>query len=580
MAPTVTRWLGLLTAALARAPMLTPASLVRVYLLAVGGCSMVFYLVPLEHYDHHVILPASLAAFAGLPLARHERLQPWLVHGVTAFVVPLLLYMASRTGGIHSHVLVWLCVLPAALMLLRGVGAALVWAAINLMGLAMLYLASAKGLFNPGQLVTEHALPWALMNKVLVLCGLLVVVLIYDHQYRCRRRGIDQQNLELRRVHRTLMQTQTHKDEFLAAMSHELRTPMNAILGFNGVLCQEFSDQPDHLEMAGHIRRSTERLLRVVNDILDFSQLAAGRLSLHQTDFDLHDMLRQAIAAHTPQAQDKGLACSLEMAEGLPQHVHGDRQRLRQVIDNLLENAIRFTSRGQVCLRAGHSADKLRFEVQDTGCGIAPDRHSEIFSAWESADLQAPWNCQGTGLGLALCERLLRLQSGRIGVSSQPGQGALFWFELPRQAASRPMPTPSSAPELPSGRPLRILVVDDNDINLMVASLQLRNLWPRAEIVLADSGRQALELMAQQDFDLALIDVLMPEMDGLALTARIRALPGRHKANMPIVALTANHQPAEQARCLAAGMDAVACKPIEPQALRQCVGLALQKERT
>lgn len=583
MRGTVARWLNRFAGDPdGRAPMLAPQTLTGIYLLAVGAYSLVFYLVPPGYYDRNANLLTSVVAFLALPLVRHARLQPWLVHGLTALTAALLLYLSGRTGGINSHALVWLCMLPISVLLLRGMGAALAWIGIQLLGLAGMYLASARGLVSPVNVVSADAVPWALMNHVLVLTGLLLAVLLYDLQHRRQKRDIERRNAELRQVHQTLIETRAHKEEFLAAVSHELRTPMNAILGFNGVLRQALSQQPEHLEAADHIRHATERLLRVVNDILDFSQLEAGRLMLHRTDFDLHAMLRETVDAHAVHASKKGLTCTLECAADLPAHVRADRQRLLQVIDKLLDNAIRFTDRGGVRLHASLRAGRLRFEVQDSGCGIAPERLPGIFNGLQPLTTPPAGLPEGAGLGLGLglCERLVRLQSGEIGVSSEVGRGTLFWVEVPCERAALPVPAAPAMHAVPADAPLKILLVDDNTLNLMVARLQIGKLWPHADITRAGSGPQALQQLQAQDFDLALIDMLMPGMDGPELTTRIRQLPQRSKADLPIVGLTANSHPQEIERCLTAGMDAVARKPIDPEKLVHCVNLALQRRRT
>lgn len=557
----------------------TRRTILLIYLLAVGLESMVFYLFSPGYYDRQANLLVSVLALLLLPTLLVKWLFPVVVHGLTVITMALLFYIASQSGGINSTALVWLTVLAVPVLLLLGPVSTLLWIALQMVGLLVLWRGSLAGSFDPNTHMTEQAIPWAMMNHVLTLSSLMLAVFVYDHMHRHQLRQIDRRNADLRKIHEALIQAQAHKDEFVAAVGHELRTPMNAILGFNGVLRQELADRPEQVEVVDHIRRSTTHLLQVVNDILDFSQLQAGRLALHRSDFDLAGLLRETVAPHQQRAADKGLTLAWHIHPQLGVRVHADRRRLQQVLDNLLDNAVKFTAQGGVQLRAlPAAAQQVRFEVQDTGRGIAPQRQAHIFHRFEHADVQTNRAYGGTGLGLTLCERLVHLQGGRIGVQSQPGQGALFWFELslPLAQHSAPAPPPQAVPE---HTPLRILLVDDNAVNLMVAQLQLRKLWPNAQITPATSGAEALHLLDAQGFDLALVDMIMPGMDGMQLTRQVRQQFAQPTAGMPIVALTANTHPAERERCLAAGMDEVLHKPIDSAELVRTVGALFSKAR-
>jgi len=557
---------------------LTRNSILALYLVAVALNSWVFFLFPPGYYDRHANLLVSVLALLLLPASRMARFFPWVVHGLTAITVALVLYIASQSGGINSTALVWLTVLAVPVLLLLGPFATLVWIGIQLVCLLGLWMGSSHGGLHPETHMSPQAVPWAMMNHVLTLASLMMAVYVYDHLHKQQLREIDGRNADLRKIHEALIQAQAHKDEFVAAVGHELRTPMNAILGFNGVLREELADRPEQVEVVDHIRRSTTHLLQVVNDILDFSQLQAGRMPLRQIDFDLHALLDEAIARHQPRAQEKGLTLALETDPQLPQHVHADRQRLQQVLGNLLDNAVKFTAQGGVTLRVAPAGARIRFEVEDSGRGIAPDRQAHIFRRFEHADVQTNRAYGGTGLGLTLCERLVQLQGGQIGVRSQPGQGALFWFELPLLPAVQAVPAPQPD-TLPADAPLQILLVDDNAVNLMVAQLQLQKIWPNARITPAASGPEALRLLDAQGFDLALVDMVMPGMDGMQLTRQVRAQFAQITAHMPIVALTANTHPAERERCLAAGMDDVLHKPIDSAELLRSVSALLARAR-
>ncbi len=558
---------------------LTRRSILAIYLIAVCLDSLVFYLFSPGYYDRNANLLVSVLALLLLPTLRIPQLFAWVVHGLTAITVALVLYIASQSGGINSTALVWLTVLAVPVLLLLGPSPTLLWIVIQQLCLLGLWLASMNGGLHPDTHMSAKAVPWAMMNHVLTLVSLMVAVYVYDHLHRHQLREIDSRNADLRKIHEALIQAQAHKDEFVAAVGHELRTPMNAILGFNGVLREELADRPEQVDVVDHIRRSTTHLLQVVNDILDFSQLQAGRLALRKTDFDLRELLNETLAHHRPRADEKGLALVLQTDPQLVQGVHADRKRLQQVLGNLLDNAIKFTAQGRVTLRAKPEGECLRFEVEDTGRGIALDRQAHIFRRFEHADVQTNRAYGGTGLGLTLCERLVQMQGGQIGVRSQPGQGALFWFELPLVPALQATPAPQPA-TLPANLPLQILLVDDNAVNLMVAQLQLQKIWPNARITPAASGPEALRLLDAQGFDLALVDMVMPDMDGMQLTRQVRQQFAQITARMPIIALTANTHPVERERCLEAGMDDVLHKPIDTAELLRCVSALLARERT
>ena len=552
--------------------------MLTIYLVAVGLNSLVFYLFPPGYYDRNANLFLSILCLLLLPTPRSQRLYPYVVHGLTVMSALLVLYIASQSGGINSNALVWLTVLAVPVLLLLGPRATVAWIGVLLLALLAVWAATAQGPIHPTTQMSAQAIPWAMMNHALALISLMVAVYVYDHLNRQQLRSVDQRNADLQKTHEALILAQAHKDEFVAAVGHELRTPMNAILGFNGVLRQELADRPEQVEIVDHIRRSTSHLLQVVNDILDFSQLQAGRLQLHLADLDLAALLSETVARHQERAREKGLV--LQAHTDIPDalHVRADRQRLQQVLNNLLDNAIKFTAQGRVDLRVRWAGARLRFEVQDTGRGIAPDRQAHIFHRFEHADVQTNRAYGGTGLGLTLCERLVQLQGGEIGVHSQPGQGALFWFELPLAVVHPALP-PRPTQELPSDEPLHILLVDDNAVNLMVAQLQLRKIWPKANISSADGGPQALRLLDAQTFDLALVDMIMPGMDGMQLTHQARTQFGHRVAHMPIIALTANTHPTERERCLAAGMDAVLHKPIDSAELVRVVSALVREAR-
>lgn len=546
--------------------------MLTIYLILVSGTTFFGYcFTPLEPVAQ-ANLVVSVLAVCLFAVVRIRAIFEYLVHAVTALTVMLIVYTAMYTGGINSTAVVWLNVLSVPVLLMLGRAATVVWIGIMLLAILGLTAMTWWGIVGSHVEVSSSVVTWAYLNHVLALLNLMMGVRIYEHLHKVQLRKLNQRNDELKATHEALIRAQAHKDEFVAAVGHELRTPMNVILGFNGVLRRELADEPEPLAVVGHIRRSTEHLLQVVNDILDFSQLQAGKMCLNRVDFALQTLQDELQQRNGEKAHNKGLALHFERDADLPARVHGDPNRLLQILNNLVDNAIKFTHQGSVTVRMKAQGERIRLEVQDSGRGIPRERQVHIFRRFEHADEQTNRAFGGTGLGLTLCEKLVTLHGGQIGVHSHEGSGACFWFEIPLQAAQSIDPRVALTDDNLSDEALSILVVDDNKVNLMVAQLQLQKCWPNARITTVDSGAQALSLIDQQLFDVALIDMIMPDMDGMQVTRQIRQQFPAIAARMPILALTANTNPVDRERCLAAGMNEVLHKPMDTVVLMRTVG--------
>ncbi|WP_165772309.1 ATP-binding protein [Niveispirillum lacus] len=359
------------------------------------------------------------------------------------------------------------------------------------------------------------------------------------------------------------------KTEFLATVSHELRTPLNAVIGFADLLLT--ADLPES-ERRRYIRLQAEAgrtLLAVINDVLDFAKVDAGHLQLEEIPTDTVGMLQTCAELVRPMAQEKGLTLRINLSPALPPWLMLDPTRVRQVVLNLLNNAVKFTQAGSVSLTADTVGDDtgrwLRILVEDTGIGIAPERQTQLFEPFHQADASTARRYGGTGLGLAICKRLVGLMGGRLGLFSDAGRGSQFWIEIPLCPADPPahapaLPTAAAGEGGPPTRSLHVLVAEDLPVNQLLVRAILERAGHRVDIAI--DGGAAVEAVQRQIYDLVLMDVQMPGMDGLEATKVIRALPSA-AGRIPIVALTANALPSEVERCRKAGMDDHIAKPIE-----------------
>jgi signal transduction histidine kinase/ActR/RegA family two-component response regulator len=413
-----------------------------------------------------------------------------------------------------------------------------------------------------------------LLAPIIVIHGLAIIQLTRINGGHTRAMFVDQlamqeQSEDLRKARDAAEKAGAAKMSFLANMSHEIRTPLNGIMGLAEIL-RASTPTPEQSMLLSDIGRSGAHLMAILNDILDTAKVTSGKLTLEQAPFDLPLLIRDLVAPAMALAEARELKFQLELAPGLPQHVEGDLVRIRQVVSNLLTNAVKFTEAGNIRLEVKPAhAGWIRFDVSDTGIGLSAEQQAGLFQEFYQADSSTTRKFGGTGLGLSISRRLAELMGGRLWVESCLGEGSTFRFELPLPEAA-PVGTihrdASLVTRLPQG--LRVLVAEDNAINRKVTGTIVSRAG--AQVDIAVNGKEAVELHQANPYDVILMDCQMPELDGYQATVRIRSMDGAASL-VPIIGVTANAFQEDKERCFSAGMNGYVAKPLTRQSLLEAI---------
>ena len=520
------------------------------------------------------VMVVALVIFSTMLAWRFLKLPLLWAQNIYQFnLVAVILYNAWFMGGLSSPVMVWLGIVPVLpLFTARSRVWVYVWMFFSFSSVVGLYIIQVTGILPMLPHDTAEGLAFRGMMYAMLLLTQLSLIYSVDMLSESTLRHISRTNTRLNLLSVDLQKANAHKDQFLAMVSHEMRTPLNAVMGYLSLMSTDKRLPEDAVDFVKGAQNSAAHLLTVINDLLDFSQIQKGRVVLNPQVFNLNVMLHKTHGIFKPRASDLGLDYKLIISPDLPEWVRGDQHRLAQIIINLLGNALKFTDKGHVTTQVDYKATSehdgvLVVRVIDSGRGIALEAQQKIFEPFvqlTQADGQsAPRDAlRGNGLGLSITRTLVNSHDGTIDLHSEVGMGSEFRISIPLTVAPAP---PKSVPalELIDHSSVKLLIVDDHAVNRMVATATIQRSMPNAQIDQAENGTQGLEKMSTTLYDLVLLDLVMPDIDGIEVMRRVRGSLVPPYRDVQVVALTANVAEEALKTCLSVGISEVMPKPFD-----------------
>lgn len=516
---------------------------------------------------------ASITASAMLVLAPFlyiMRVSIKLIIHLTLTVCSLCaMYIASQTGGVMSVQLAWLLFAPMMPLRLISTKAGMTWMVICL----SIYL--GMGLVDESHWVAAMPPPsedfqtWTVLQRMMLCMGMLALPWFYAKSYRHSIAVMRQHNKVIHQKRAELLRAQENKKKFISRLSHEMRTPMNAVVGFSHLLRMGSDKHPEATAVIEQIENTAQQLLSIINGIMDYTQLLDGKLKVNRERVKFEPLIRQTFDMFAQRAKDMRLEYACDIDPQFPTWVEVDGARTRQVLMNLLEHALQRTPNGKVSLSAKFEQQQLEITVEDSGSALSIEAAHQLT---QPAPLNQHEDLKAAGranLMLYMANALTHLMGGTLQLQHKPSQGVAIRLCLPHLPD---MEEANSAPHAAEDKPLHriiqevpvlVLVVDDNPVNRLLVDQVIRSHWPRARVVQANNGKQALTLLGQQLFDLVLMDMLMPEMDGIVATSMLRQTVTSPNQKIPVLGLTANISTDDHLRCLKAGMNDIVLKPFE-----------------
>ncbi len=520
-----------------------------------------------------LIVSLYIQAYAG---------QPQFAANLAIFSYWLVMVMAMTTVGVGGNTWAWLLCLPAIATLVGGRLAGLIWAvicAITLWAFAWLQYTGYEFEYGPDSLGVQPITLAFEATLVLVMLTAAIFVFRSGQQKAENRLSTAVGQLEKEVHERTLAEEEARSSEhakatFLAAMSHELRTPLNGVIGASQLLQRDGGLSEKKQELVNVVLRSSETLLELVNNVLDLSRLDSDSIELEKIPVDLRELLSTTVAPLGFQSREKGINFSVVVEDDIPPWVIGDPTRLRQIILNLVGNAVKFTNSGEIEIVMDTALERIRLKITDSGIGIASDAQASLFEPYVQASVATQRKFGGSGLGLTIVKRLVSAMKGKIVVDSVPGRGSVFTVFLPLEACPAPLKRRDEGNQLRLPG-LSIVVADDNAVNRMILCRMLEE--DGHDVITMSNGREVLEYMPNHEVSAVFMDLQMPVMDGVSAMKRIRAMDGR-RAKTPVIAVTANVITEKKEEMEKMGMNGFLTKPFRHAELREVLTQAVRPQ--